>query len=155
MNSDKNRTHTRIAVFLVGMRDQHILLGKRINTQHMNGCWSLCAGHVYEDESIVQAMIREAYEECNLILTPEDLQLVGAMHHRSPPFDYINFVFKADLTNHELYNNEPHKCQTLAFYPLHELPMPVEPYIRDIIERTVQGGSWVMEYGWDDVNAVK
>lgn len=149
MNSDKQRTKTRVAAYLVGLRNNAILLGKRKNAVHMNGFWSLPAGHVTEEESAMNAIIREAKEECDLDLSPNDLKLVGAMHHLSPPYVYINFIFKADLSNHKPKNMEPHKCELLSFHQLDQLPVPMEAYIKDIIMGTAsQDTCRIIEYGW-------
>ena len=147
--NDKNRRLTRVAVYLIGMQDDKILLAKRKNVEHMNGYWSLVAGHVYEGESSTQAMIREAHEECELTLTEKDLQLIGAMHQSSPPFDYINFIFFADLSNHNPTNLETQKCEALEFYCIKNLPSPMAHYILDIIEKsTSEKKLWIAEHGW-------
>lgn len=149
MLDDKTRIKTRVAVYLIGMKDDHVLLGKRKNASHMNGHWSLVAGHVAEGESASDAMIREAHEECNITLAPYELTLIGAMHHLSPPFDYINFIFKADLSNHNPTNREHHKCEALDFHHINQLPQPMAPYIKDIIHNCTSNESkWIIEYGW-------
>ncbi|MFA5998790.1 MAG: NUDIX domain-containing protein [Candidatus Babeliales bacterium] len=136
MNNDKNRTKTRIAAYLIGLKDNKILLGKRINTDHLNEHWSLPAGHVFEGESAKNAMIREAYEECGIHLQPNDLKAVGAFHHFSDPYDYANYIFKADLSNHSIINTEPEKCAQLEFFDLKQLPSPIAPYIQYVIEKS-------------------
>lgn len=146
----KNRHQTRIAVYLLGMRNQSILLAKRKNTGHMDGYWSLVAGHVYEGESSTCAMIREALEECNITLTPQEITLIGAMHHSSPPYDYTNFIFLADLTHHTPTNLEPDKCETLEFHAIDNLPSPITPYVLEIIKRSRDNKPWVCEFGWDN-----
>ncbi len=149
--NDKNRKKTRVAVYLIGTRGNSVLLGKRQNTGHMDGCWSLVAGHVAEGESSSKAMIRELEEECGLKVEPNDLVLIGSMHHKSPPYDYMNFIFHVDLTNHEPQNREAHKCEVLKFHSIESLPGPMEPYIKEIIQRSVpQNGIWISEYGWDN-----
>ena len=147
MNNDKNRTHTRIAAYLVGIKDNQILLGKRKNTNHMNGCWSLPAGHVNEYETCLQAIIREMQEECGILLHEKDLFLKGSMHHFSGNFDYINYVFLADLTQYSVVNAEPEKCETLQFFSINNLPEPMYDYIRYIIHMTLNHNSaWIAEY---------
>jgi len=149
MKSDKTRDKTRVAVYLVALREQKILLAKRKNTVHMDGYWSLIAGHAYEGESCTQAMIREAKEECDLVLTSNCLQLIGAMHHYSPPFDYINFIFTVDLKeDQQLKNLEPDKCAVLEFYSIANLPSPMTDYILEIIEKSMSGKRWISEFGW-------
>ncbi len=146
--TDKDRHKTRIAVYLIGIRGETILLAKRQNTGHMDGCWSLVAGHVREGESSTHALIREVQEECGLHLNADEVTLVGAMHHYSPPFDYIQIAFLADLNAKEPQNLEPYKCEQLAFHPLDKLPNPMEEYIVTIIKQSVSGNLWVSEYGW-------
>ncbi len=149
--SGKNRTKTRIAVYLVGTSREGLLLAKRENTGHMDGLWSLVAGHVDEGESCLDAMIREVQEECGVELIPAELNLVGAMHHLSEPFDYINFVYSVNLDGKELRNLEPHKCKTLQFHAIDNLPIEMAGYIRDIIHRTLKAdnsSAWLCEFGW-------
>lgn len=148
--NDKNRKHTRIAVYAIGTRGESILLGKRKNTGHMDGCWSLIAGHVAEGESSSRAMIRELEEECGVRVALHELSLIGSMHHKSPPYDYVNYIFHVDLMNHEPENREEEKCEQLAFHQVQALPAPIEPYIREIIQKSVPyTGVWACEYGWD------
>ncbi|MCP3660125.1 MAG: NUDIX domain-containing protein [Bacteroidetes bacterium] len=87
-----NRKQTRIASVLIGTKENKILLQKRINTGYADGHWSLVAGHVDEGESASKAMIREAYEECGLILAPEEISHIGVVHHFSKPHDYIGRI---------------------------------------------------------------
>lgn len=148
--NDKDRTKTRIAVYLIGMRGDTILLGKRKNTGHMDGCWSLVAGHVAEGESATRAIIREAEEECGIRLSSDELQLMGAMHHFSDPFDYVLFTYFVDLNSHQPENKEPLKCETLEFHSIHALPTPMNDYILEIIQKSIAGKIWVSEYGWKE-----
>ena len=149
MGSDKNRINTRIAAYLVGWQEGKVLLGKRQNVAHLNGYWSLLAGHVYEGESCIQGMLREAKEECGLQLLPGELQLVGAEHKHSPPYDYANFIFSADLTGHRPINAEPEKCAGWEFFDPDQLPSPMAPWIVAMIERVHQGKPSLTVYGWD------
>ncbi len=147
MKSDKHRTHTRIAVYLVGIKDNHVLLGKRKNTDFMNNCWSLPAGHVNEYETCLQAIVREIQEECGVTLHSKNLELKGSMHHFSGDFDYINYIFLADLSNYVVVNSEPEKCEMLQFFSINNLPMPMYDYIRYIIQMTLYSKSaWIAEY---------
>src|SRR3990167_2117884 len=111
MINDKNRTKTRIAVYLIGIKSGKILLGKRINATHMNEHWSLPAGHVFEGESVKNAMIREAYEECGVHLPCNDLIMIGALHQFSDPYDYANYIFRVNMSGYQVSNMEPNKCE--------------------------------------------
>jgi 8-oxo-dGTP diphosphatase len=146
--SDKTRTKTRLSVNLVALRGNKVMLGKRKNTGHMDGYFSLPAGHVFEFETCFHAMTREAKEECGVSLTEKDLTLVGVMHHNSPPFDYVHFAFTADLTNHVPVNMEPHKCESWKFFRLDDLPSPIDPYIKKLLEMREGNTNPFLEYGW-------
>ncbi len=149
MNYDKNRTKTRIAVYLIGTKNNKILLGKRINAQHMNEHWSLPAGHVFEGESASNAMIREAYEECGIHLKNENFTIIGALHQFSDPYDYVNYIFKVDMSDFQIINMEPDKCEELAFFDINQLPQPIAPYIQEIITTSVHATiPWITEIGF-------
>jgi len=149
MSTDKNRTKTRIAVYLIGMRDHSILLGKRINAQHMNNHWSLPAGHVMESESIIDAIIRECSEEIGISLCKSDLHLVGSLHQFSDPYDYANYIFKVDLSPYNPVNSEPEKCESLDFFDINNLPEPMAPYIKFIIDNSTKTDlPWIKEIGF-------
>ncbi len=150
MSNDKNRTKTRVAVYLIGMHNDKILLGKRINVAHMNNHWSLPAGHVFEGESAKNAMIRELYEECGVHAQPDELVFIGALHQYSNPYDYANYIFKVDMTNHHVINMEPAKCQSLEFFDIDALPQPIDPYIINIIQKSVSTNTpWIEETGFN------
>jgi len=145
-NNDKNRRNTRIAVYLIGMHDNKILLGKRINVAHMNEHWSLPAGHVFEGESATAGLIREIYEECGIHLNRNELTLIGALHQFSDPYDYANYIFKADLSAHTVINKEPAKCEQLRFFDLDNLPHPIASYIQNIIDKSIHATiPWIEE----------
>lgn len=149
MNSDKNRTKTRIAVYLIGIKHNQILLGKRINASHMNNHWSLPAGHVFEGESVYEAIIRESKEECGINISKQELSMIGAFHQYSDPWDYANYVFKIDLTGHTIVNSEPHACEELKFFDIDHMPQPMADYIRWIIDKSVRTNhAWIDEIGF-------
>ena len=148
MDTSKTRTRTRVATYLIGTRGDTILLAFRQNVGHMNNMWSLVAGHVYERESPIVGMVREFEEECGLKLKVGDLKISGVMYSKAKDFDYINFIYTADLSGKELENKEPHKCGALEFHPLNELPDPMDPYIKKIIKKSYEGGLWICENGW-------
>ena len=149
MLNDKNRIKTRIAVYAIIIKNNRILLGKRINATHMNNHWSLPAGHVAEGESAKHAMIRELQEECGLHLQPYELQAIGALHQFSDPYDYANYIFKINLSDHTIMNMEPLKCERLEFFDIDNLPKPIAPYIQEIIKKSFDATQpWIDEVGF-------
>ena len=57
-----------IAVYLILIEDDKILLQRRFNTGYKDGNYSLPAGHLDDNESITQALVREVKEEIDLDL---------------------------------------------------------------------------------------
>lgn len=149
VDTSKFRSQTRVATYLIGYRGDSILLAKRQNVAHMNNMWSLVAGHVYERESPVVGMIREFEEECGVLLKPDALEVAGMMYSKGESHDYINIIYKADLTDYNLINKEPHKCAELKFHPLNSLPDPMDDYIKKIIKKSYEGSVWICENGFN------
>ena len=61
-------------------RDKKILLLRRFNTGYEDGKYSVIAGHIEENETVRQTMVREAKEEANIDINIEDLEIVHVMH---------------------------------------------------------------------------
>lgn len=68
------------SVYLILLKDNKILLLRRYNTGFRDGEYSFVAGHLDGNETLRQAMIREAKEEANIELDLTDLELVHTMN---------------------------------------------------------------------------
>ncbi len=71
------------ASYLILENDNKILLLKRFNTGYEDGNYSLIAGHLEDDESLTQCIIREAKEEAGIIVKEEDLNVEYVLHRNS------------------------------------------------------------------------
>ena len=60
---------------------KEVLLALRKNTGYNDGEYELPGGHVDEGEDLMNAMIREAYEELKIKLKLEDLHIEHILHH--------------------------------------------------------------------------
>ena len=135
-----------VCVYLVLEHDGKVLLSMRENTGYEDGKWSLVAGHAEEGEMARDAMIREAMEEANITIAPEDLEFVYVMDRKSPNRQNIDIFFKCSRYNGELRNNEPHKCGGLEFFDIKKLPENVVHYVKVAITDIVDG-RFFGEYG--------
>ena len=72
-----------VAVHIFLLRENHVLLLRRANTGYEDGNYSVVAGHLDGGERVMQAAIRETYEEVGVRLCPTDLTVVGVMHRLS------------------------------------------------------------------------
>ncbi len=64
----KERYKFICAVYLILIKENKVLLLKRANTGYEDGNYSLVAGHMDGNETIKQAMIREATEEAGIVM---------------------------------------------------------------------------------------
>ena len=124
----------RVAVNLILLNDGKALMLRRANTGWKDGMYSVVAGHVDGNETIAAAMIREAKEEADITISPEDLRLGHVQHRISVGVEYIDFSMIAEKWSGEVRNLEPDKCDDLSWHPLDQLPENTIPYIRTVFD---------------------
>lgn len=151
--SELKRFKMKVGVFLVLLRESNVLLIRRHNTGIADGLHVLPMGGVDKNETALSALVREAKEEVNVEIYPEDVKLVHTMHrwHHMPDgesFKQIDLFFQPNRAYGEINNMEPDKCDEVAFYPLDSLPKTVEPFIRQALNKIRLGVSY-SEVGWE------
>ena len=125
----------RVACYLLLIKEDKILLLRRFNTGWEDGKYSLISGHLEGDETVKQAMIREAKEEAGINLNPENLHVVHTMHRKSNNnLEYIDFFLIADKWKGEPKIMEADKCDDIRWFYLKNLPGNTLPYIKQAIE---------------------
>jgi ADP-ribose pyrophosphatase YjhB (NUDIX family) len=155
MSSFKNHPaiHKRFclpsAVYLVIQENDKVLLLKRFNTGFEDDNYSVIAGCMDGNESVTDAVIREAKEEANITLQKEHLSPPTVMHRKgnSKHWEAFCFFFKASQYEGQITNNEPHKCSDLSFFSLDELPSNMIDYVKAGIFAVLEGKPF-MEYEW-------
>jgi len=138
------------ASYLILLRDNKILLLRRINTGYEDGQYSFIAGHVEAGESFTQCIIREAEEEAGIKLKQEELNVIHVMHRDSRLYknnQRVDVFFTSSTWDGEIINNEPHKCNDLSWFDVDDLPKDIIPYIREVIN-SVRNRIFYSEYGW-------
>ncbi len=135
------------AVYLLLIRNDEILLLRRFQTGYEDGNYSVVAGHVDGDEPAAAAMCREAYEEAGLEIDPSQLRLVHTMHRITPSREALELFFAVEGSLNEPTNQEPDKCDELAWFKLDALPSNTIPYVRQAVTCFQQGAAY-SEFGW-------
>lgn len=97
-----------------------ILLALRKNTGYNDGEYELPGGHVDAGEDLIDAMIREAKEELNIILKREDLKIEHILHHYKG--DRIKFLISAKKYEGTIQIGEPDKCEKIEWFDINNLP---------------------------------
>lgn len=110
-----------VGVMLLLIKDGKVLLAKRANTGWGDGLYAMVGGHMDGDETIKQAMIREAKEEIGITLFEDDLKIVGVSHVKHDR-ELILYYLTATKFDGKIVNNEPNKCDDVRFFNLDDLP---------------------------------
>lgn len=135
LNSKRTYYTVVIASYVIFQKDDKVLLSRRANTGYRDGQYSLPAGHIENAEFATAAAIREAQEEVGVLVKPEDLLPAHIMHRHCGDHERIDFFFTAKSWDGELTNKEPEKCDKIAWFSLHQLPVNTIPYIQTALEQ--------------------
>ncbi len=133
-------------VHLFFFRDGRILLLRRFNTGYRDGEYSVPAGHLDGNETVVAAAQREAAEEVGVRIEPQDIHFSSVMH-RNEGDERIDFFVQVRAWQGEPFNNEPHKCDELRWSDPEALPGNTIPYVRRAIENH-RASVPFDEFGW-------
>ncbi len=133
--------------YLMLIRGGKILLSRRFQTGYEDGKYSVPAGHVEDNESLLYSTCREVREEAGLVLKPKDLTLVHVMHRKSNDIR-MDYFFTTNKKGLVPQNMEPHKSDDLRWFPLNKLPTNTIPYIRAAIDNYRKKIIY-SEFGWE------
>jgi 8-oxo-dGTP diphosphatase len=141
-----DRPRVIVDVNLLIVSRSQVLLGRRCGTGFADGQYSVPAGHLELGESVVLAAVREAKEELNIDVDPDDMRFVQVMHN-SYGIGRLAFFFKVERWEGDIVNMEPHKCDDLRWFDTGDLPANMVPYIREAVEHYLSGRALTL-YGW-------
>jgi 8-oxo-dGTP diphosphatase len=121
--------------------DTEVLLCLRQNTGYRDGYWAAgIAGHVERGEDAYAAARREAVEE--LGVTDLDLTFVTTMSrtmYADPIDERVDFFFTASSWRGEPTILEPRKNAEIRWCRLDDLPDPVVPHERVVLDAIREG----------------
>lgn len=151
-SKEKQRFKLKVGVFLFLVQNEQILLLRRFKTGIDDGRYVVPMGGHDGQEPLTLAIIREAYEEANIILKPSDVRVCHVMHRFHPmpndlSFEQMDTFFYADKFQGTIKNNEPEKCDELKFYPIKSLPIATVPFIAYAIDCMLRRQLY-SEFGW-------
>lgn len=127
-----------------------VLLQRRQNTGFMDGLWDLsCSGHVEHGENMTQTAVREANEELDITISPEDIKFFTFVHKREKEWDltYYNAYFVCEHYAGEPRIAEPEKCSELKWFDIDNLPEDLINDRKKAIAAYLSGVHYI-EYGW-------
>jgi 8-oxo-dGTP diphosphatase len=107
-----------VDVHLLLVRDGQILLTQR-HGGYAAGGWHAPSGKVDTEESILDAVIREGFEEVGIHVKPTDLRCVHTLHVHNPGEQpRIGWFFETTRWTGEPVNHEPDKCAAIGWFAL-------------------------------------
>jgi 8-oxo-dGTP pyrophosphatase MutT (NUDIX family) len=132
------------ATYVFFLREEdgpQVLLQLRSGTGFMDDHWAAAAaGHVEKGESVYEAARREAAEE--LGVADVELDPLCAMQRRysdEPVDQRVDYFLTARSWSGEPRIVEPDKCADLRWFGLHDLPEPVVPHERVVLDALAGG----------------
>ncbi len=139
-----------VAVHLFLIENDSLLLMRRQNTGFADGLYCPPAGCIEGNETVTNAMIREAQEEIGIILKPEWLKVSTILHRKGDRDNWESIVLFFTVSHYEgkIANCEPDKCDDVRFFPLNNLPENLVPYVREGFKLTLKGIPFG-EFGWN------
>ena len=123
-------------------RDE-VLLQLRQGTGYRDGHWATLAGHVEVGESVHEAAVREAAEEAGIVVRPEDLHALVALHRfeRGGPSveQRVDVFFEVTVWSGTPALREAERAAAMGWFPLDALPEPVVPHELLVLDALARG----------------
>jgi 8-oxo-dGTP pyrophosphatase MutT (NUDIX family) len=135
-----------VSVHLFFFRGDQVLLLRRFNTGYADGQYSVPAGHLDGDETVLAAAAREAQEEVGVRIEARDIRFSSVMHRRDGD-ERVDFFVNISRWDGEPVNAEPDKCDELLWVNRDNLPPNTIPYILKALQNHLTGLTFD-EFGW-------
>ena len=135
-----------VTVHLLFFRGDQILLLRRFNTGFRDGEYSVPAGHLDGNETVMAAAAREAEEEIGVQIEAGEMTFSSVMH-RNEGDERVDFFMHVRRWRGEPVNAETDKCDELRWTDVNDLPMNTIPYVRQAIQNHLNRVKFD-EFGW-------
>jgi 8-oxo-dGTP pyrophosphatase MutT (NUDIX family) len=136
------------AAYLILIKEDQLLLLERKGGWSA-GMFSLVAGHIDGNETMKEAIVREAYEEVGIIIDQNDLEIKCVMHRMSEDTEYFDIFIQATQWEGNPTNREPEKIGVLKFFSIHHLPDNLLDHVKCALN-AIDHGQMYIDYGWTD-----
>ena len=143
----KERFKVISGAHLLLMKDNKILLLKRRSSFYNDGLYTLVSGHLDGNETLRNALCREANEEIGIKLEPNNLTPLHTVHEKDIGNEYITLFFSVKSWIGDPKNMEPEKCYELGWFDINNLPENTSALIKTTIPKILKGEIY-SEFGW-------
>ena len=126
---------------------EEILLLERAGDKSYPNCWGIPTGKVEENEELIQAMVRELFEETGILLSSENLHLFKTYHVVSEEMSFLYTVFRASFSSKPRVKIRAEEHKDFGWYALREaltlkLVPNLEGCLRDKLTPIVKTTEW-------------
>lgn len=136
-----------VSVQLLMMKENKVLLTKRMGTGYEDGKYCLPGGHLEADEEIREAMVREAEEEIGIQLQKEDLEIYKVLNRKVGKGEYIDFILKPKQWSGEIENKEKSKCEEIIWVDRDKIPENTLSFIPEVLKTE---GQFYIPIDWEE-----
>ena len=114
-----------LGVAILNEKGEVLLMKRSSKSQNEAGTWALIGGRLEFGETLIEGIKRETREEIGV-----EIEIIKQLpaHDHMPPGEnqhWVGNVFIAKLTSGTPINNEPEKCEEIAWFALDNLPTPL------------------------------
>lgn len=85
------------------------------------GWWVLPAGHIEQGETAMTAAIREAKEELDIDIAPDDIKCVHVISNLASRTESFDFFFEVSKYTGTIRNCEGDKCADMQYFTFDEI----------------------------------
>lgn len=128
---DEKRKVFKVSVEgLIYNNKNEVLLMKRSPSIAYGNMYCLPGGHLENNETIVEGMIRELKEEIGVVFNENELELVKVINRTIKDDNYIDFIFKGYLKDRRVFNLEKEKCTRIIYRKIDKMPDNAIPVLK-------------------------
>ena len=119
---------------LIYNNENEVLLMKRSSFIAYGNMYCLPGGHLENNETIVEGMIRELKEEIGVVFSENELELIKVINRKIKDNNYIDFIFKGYLKDRKVFNLEKEKCTRIIYRTIDKIPKNAIPVLKRIVQ---------------------
>ena len=140
MVSESSAQRPQVGVTVLVVKENRVLLGRRIGSKPGTGMYQTPGGHLENQESFDACIKRELQEEVGIEI--DRVTFLGLTNVRQfPPNHFVLVAFAAEWKSGEVQNCEPDKCEAWGWYDMENLPLPMTPATESAIKSFLKQGS--------------
>jgi 8-oxo-dGTP pyrophosphatase MutT (NUDIX family)/uncharacterized glyoxalase superfamily protein PhnB len=132
--------------------DRIVMLQRGRKSKFGNGLWDLPTGKSEPGEPVTVTAARELQEETGLVVKPESLRMVHALHGAvgtGAPNGYLVVVFATHEWSGVLENREPTKHAQVRWADLRDTPAPLVPSTAKMLHAYTTGDPELILHRWE------